>query len=119
MSMNPNDTELEARLAGAAAPGAVAWERVRRRLTEAAELERLVDVAFERHETPLGTLVVGATGDGLVRVGLPAEDEEAVLDDLASRISPRVLHASRDVLHDVRAQLDGYFERRLRTFSVP
>ena len=47
----------------------------------------LIDVAFERHDSPLGVIIVGATREGLVRVGLPAEDEDAVLRQLAERVS--------------------------------
>ncbi len=77
------------------APTPAAWERMRRDLAGAAERSGLIDVAFERHDSPLGTILVGATRDGLVRVGLPAEDEDAVLQQLAERVSARVLHASR------------------------
>ena len=54
----------------------------------------LVEVAFERHDSPLGAIVLGATAAGLVRIGLPTETEDAVLDELALRVSPRVLRAS-------------------------
>ena len=76
----------------------------------------LIDVAYERHETPLGTIIVGATREGLVRVGLPSEREDDVLRHLAERISPRVLRASRASLVQTRRELDEYFghERRLR-----
>jgi methylated-DNA-[protein]-cysteine S-methyltransferase len=53
-----------------------------------------------------------------VRVGLPAEDEDAVLDELARRVSVRVLHASRDALTHARRQLDEYFDGSRRTFDV-
>jgi methylated-DNA-[protein]-cysteine S-methyltransferase len=96
-----------------------AWERIRSELAARAETEGLLDVAFERHETPLGTIVVGATGDGLVRIGLPAEEEDAVLQDLADRVSGRVLRAPRASLARTRTQLDEYFARRRRTFDVP
>jgi methylated-DNA-[protein]-cysteine S-methyltransferase len=95
------------------------WERLRAELARRAADEQLVDVAFERHETPLGSVVVGATGEGLVRVGLPAEDEDVVLQELADRISPRVLRAARAPLGQVRGELDAYFGGELRRFSVP
>ena len=41
------------------------WERIRARLAAEAEAEGLIDVAVERHESPLGTLLVAATEDGL------------------------------------------------------
>ncbi|MDX6620415.1 MAG: methylated-DNA-[protein]-cysteine S-methyltransferase, partial [Gaiellales bacterium] len=91
--MDHRELEQSLREAGAATPAA--WDRLRGELAGEAERAGLVDVAFERHETPLGTLVVGATREGLVRVGLPSEEEDDVLSQLAERVSPRVLRASR------------------------
>jgi methylated-DNA-[protein]-cysteine S-methyltransferase len=54
-----------------------------------------------------------------VRVGLPAESEDAVLEELAARISPRVLRSSRESLARARQELDEYFSRRRRRFDVP
>jgi methylated-DNA-[protein]-cysteine S-methyltransferase len=112
------DGALEARLraAGGRQPGD--WERIRRELAARAGAEGLVDVAVERHDSPLGPLVIGATGAGLVRVGLPSEDEDAVLDELARRISARVLRASSPTLAATRRQLDEYFARRRCSFEV-
>jgi methylated-DNA-[protein]-cysteine S-methyltransferase len=95
------------------------WERARRDLLRRADAEGLVDVAFERHDSPLGTLLLGATPAGLVRVGLPSEDEDAVLDELARRVSPRVLASPRDTLGRARRQLDEYFDGSRRSFEVP
>jgi methylated-DNA-[protein]-cysteine S-methyltransferase len=95
-----------------------AWKRIRDRLIEAAEGEGLIDVAVERHDSPLGTLLVAATAGGLVRVGLPADGEDAVLSELADRVSPRVLLAPRGTLIDARHQLDQYFDRRRRDFQL-
>lgn len=110
---------LETSLRALATPRAEAWPKARRELVRRARARGLVDVAFERHETPLGTLVLGATDEGLVRVGLPAEGEEAVLDELAARISPRVLRCARDAVTRARRQLDEYFHGRRRRFDVP
>jgi methylated-DNA-[protein]-cysteine S-methyltransferase len=114
----PHDP-LEAALAGLPDPAAAEWQRVRGALAARAEQDGLVDVAFERHDTPLGTVVVGATADGLVRIGLPSEDEDAVLQHLADRISRRVLRAPRASLTRTRNQLDEYFEGTRRAFDVP
>ncbi|MDQ4072324.1 MAG: hypothetical protein M3088_05550, partial [Actinomycetota bacterium] len=59
-------------------PGSAAWGRVGRRLSQTAGAEGLVGVSFERHDSPLGSILLGATEAGLVRIGLPGEDEEAV-----------------------------------------
>jgi methylated-DNA-[protein]-cysteine S-methyltransferase len=118
MSNDENITDLERELGASPRPAPAAWERLRRDLSGAAERSGLIDVAFERHDSPLGTIIVGATRDGLVRVGLPAEDENTVLQELAERVSPRVLHASRDSLTQTRRELDEYFGRRRRQFDV-
>jgi methylated-DNA-[protein]-cysteine S-methyltransferase len=110
---------LERRLRASAAPDAAAWAGLRRKLAARASAEGLVDVAFERHDSPLGPIVLGATARGLVRVGLPAEGEDAVLDELAARVSPRVLRAPRDSVSRARRQLDEYFAGRRRRFDVP
>ena len=116
---NDEHTELERSLAEGSAPDAATWERVRGDLADAAELSGLIDVAFEHHETPLGTIVVGATREGLVRIGLPSEDSDDVLQQLAERVSPRVLRASRDSLVQTRRQLDEYFGHERRLFEIP
>lgn len=110
---------LERRLRTLAEADAKTWARTRRRLAERATAAGLVDVAFERHDTPLGPIVLGATAKGLVRIGLPAEQEEAVLEELARRISPKLLCCSRDSLARARRELDEYFAGRRRHFDVP
>ncbi|CAN0481948.1 unnamed protein product, partial [Phaeothamnion confervicola] len=95
------------------------WARARAGLGARAADEGLVDVAFERHDSPLGAILVAATELGLVRVGLPACDEDEVLDDLAARISPRILAGPRAAVTQARHELDEYFAGRLRDFAVP
>jgi methylated-DNA-[protein]-cysteine S-methyltransferase len=110
---------LERRLRELAAPDDPdAWARKRRELAERAVEAGLVDVAFERHDSPLGPLVLAATERGLVRVGLPAEGEDAVLAELSLRVSPRVLRSARDPVARARRQLDEYFLRRRRRFEL-
>lgn len=92
--------------------------RLRAALAARASAARLVDVAFVRHDSPLGPLVIGATEAGLVRVGLPAEGEDAVLAELAARVSPRVLCAPHAALERARRQLDEYFAGRRRRFDL-
>ncbi len=110
---------LEVALGAYRSPDAGAWSRARDELARRAGAEGLVDVAFERHESPLGAILVGATGEGVVRIGLPAEDEDEVLEDLARRISVRVLNAPRDSVTRTRRQLDEYFSGRRTAFDVP
>ncbi|MDQ3609825.1 MAG: methylated-DNA--[protein]-cysteine S-methyltransferase [Actinomycetota bacterium] len=116
--MNDATSPLEQTLRRAVPFDPAAWERTRRELAARATAEDLVDVAFERHDSPLGPILLGATTEGLVRVGLPSEDEDAVLDELARRVSARVLFAPRDAVTRARRQLDEYFEVQRRTFDV-
>jgi methylated-DNA-[protein]-cysteine S-methyltransferase len=109
---------LETLLRPQGQPDAATWHRLRTDLAERAIAAGLVEVTFERHDSPLGSIVLGATAAGLVRVGLPAEGEDAVLDEIAARISPRVLCASRDSLRRARLQLDEYFGGRRQSFDV-
>jgi methylated-DNA-[protein]-cysteine S-methyltransferase len=109
---------LEARLRSTAPPDEARLARLRRDLAARAGAEGLIDVAFERHASPLGALLLGATEQGLVRIGLPGEREEDVLDELAERISARVLRVAQGPLDRARRQLDEYFEGRRRRFEL-
>src|SRR4051794_17369623 len=92
--------------------------QLRERVVERAADEGLLDVAYASVDSPFGPLLLAATRRGLVRVGLPAQDGEALLGDLAARVSPRVLEAP-DRLDRARRELDLYFEGRLRDFDLP
>ncbi len=119
-SAEPTQTTTEAAVERLAPPlPASAWEQARAEFGAHAGDAALIDVAVERHETPYGPMLVAATGDGLVRVALPAEDEDAVLDRLAARISPRVLIAPREVTTQARRELDEYFGGRREQFTIP
>jgi methylated-DNA-[protein]-cysteine S-methyltransferase len=85
--------------------------------TRAAE-EGLLDVAYTTADSPFGPLLLAQTKRGLVRVGLPNQDRDVLLADLAARVSPRVLEAPAQ-LDDVRRELDLYFEGRLDRFDLP
>jgi methylated-DNA-[protein]-cysteine S-methyltransferase len=88
-------------------------------LTARAEEEGLIDVAYTSVDSPLGPLVVAATPKGLVRVSYTEfRGEDQVLEELARRVSPRVLEAPAR-LDSVRRELDEYFEGRRETFDVP
>lgn len=78
----------------------------------------LLDVAYTSADSPFGTLLLAKTRRGLVRVGLPNQDSEELLVDLAERVSPRVLEAPKE-LDEVRRELDLYFEGKLDRFDLP
>lgn len=83
-----------------------------------ADAEGLVDVAYATVDTPIGPLLVAATEAGLVRVAFEREDDSDVLEELATRIAPRVL-AAPSRLDVVRRELDEYFEGRRDHFDLP
>jgi methylated-DNA-[protein]-cysteine S-methyltransferase len=88
-------------------------------LAERAAAEGLLDVAYSTVDSPLGPLMVAATPRGLVRVSYSQfRDDDAVLADLASRVSPRVLEAPGR-LDGARRELDEYFEGRRTEFDLP
>lgn len=109
--------ELEDRLAcvGDVADGAV--QRLRAELARRAQEHNLVDIAYRTLDTPVGSLLLAATPDGLVRVAYAREDHDAVLDALAQRVSPRILLAPAR-LDEVARQLDDYFTHRRHAFNL-
>jgi methylated-DNA-[protein]-cysteine S-methyltransferase len=113
------DAELERLLRADAEPAAADWAAMRARLAARAGAEDVLDVAYERHATPLGTVLVGATRDGIVRLALPSEDHDGVLDELARRVSPRLLRHGTPALTAARHELDEYFAGTRRAFDVP
>jgi methylated-DNA-[protein]-cysteine S-methyltransferase len=88
------------------------------RLTERAEAEGLLDVAYAKLDSPFGPLLLAATPRGLVRVGLPNQDPEQALEELSIKVSPRVLEAPAR-LDAARRELDRYFAGKLTEFELP
>lgn len=88
------------------------------RLVASAAAEGLLDVAYATTDSPFGTLLLATTPHGLVRLGLPNQDPDAALEELASKISPRVIEAPTQ-LDDARRQLNRYFEGKSQNFDLP
>jgi len=87
--------------------------------TDAAAAAGLLDVAYATADSPLGTLLLAATPRGLVRLAyVDFEDEDEVLEELARKLSPRLLVAPRK-LDEPRRELDQYFSGARRRFDVP
>jgi methylated-DNA-[protein]-cysteine S-methyltransferase len=113
--MNAELDDLETALRRAAAVDVnTAAEAATISAIAAADRQGLVDVAFSVVDSPVGDLLVAVTQQGLVRL---AFDPERVLDELAERISPRVVEAPAR-LDPVRRELDEYFEGRRRAFDL-
>jgi len=100
------------------AEDAEAQARLHARLVTGAHRAGLLDVAYRTVETPVGTLLLAATEQGVVRIAYESQDHAAVLADLAERVSPRVLEAP-DRLAGAAGQLEEYFEGRRTAFDLP
>lgn len=88
------------------------------RLAERADAEGLLDVAYAEVDSPFGTLLVAETPRGVVKLGLPNYDPDETLEEIAAKLSPRILEAPAK-LDEARRQLDLYFEGRLTEFELP
>ncbi|MGH8995209.1 MAG: methylated-DNA--[protein]-cysteine S-methyltransferase [Acidimicrobiales bacterium] len=91
---------------------------LRDRLADAAQERGVLDVAYRFVDSPVGSLLLAATEEGLVRVAFASEGHDGALQGLADRISPRILHAPAR-LDTVARELDEYFGGRRRGFDVP
>ena len=97
---------------------AKAMARLHDQLAATAEADRLLDVGYRTVDSPVGTLLLAATDQGLVRVAYDREDLDHVLQGLSDQISPRILRAPRR-LDQVARQLAEYFAGRRRDFVLP
>ncbi|HET6711602.1 methylated-DNA--[protein]-cysteine S-methyltransferase [Amycolatopsis sp.] len=88
------------------------------RLVADAAREGLLDVAYHTVGSPIGSLLLAATEEGLVKVAFDRQDHDAVLTELASSISPRILRAPSR-FEEVIRQLAEYFAGERRAFDVP
>lgn len=95
-----------------------ATARLHARLVADATQAGVLDVAYRTLDTPVGSLLLAATAQGLVRVAYAREDHDRVLGQLAERVSPRVLRAPAR-LDTAAAELDEYFAGRRRRFDLP
>jgi methylated-DNA-[protein]-cysteine S-methyltransferase len=88
------------------------------RLVRDAGAAGVLDVAYRTLDTPVGTLLVAATENGLVRVAFATEGHDQVLESLAARVSPRILRAPGR-LDEAAREIDEYFAGRRRRFDLP
>jgi len=114
--MNTDDVSRDLARAFPEAPGDLS--RLHDRLAAAAQRDGILDVAYRIVDSPVGPLLLAATEQGLVRVGYAREDHDAVLQALANKVSPRILHAPPRL--DLAArELEEYFAGRRRAFDLP
>lgn len=118
-SLAQADEQAVARLLGPLlADDAQAVARLHRRLAEAAARDGILDVAYRLVDTPVGSLLVAATQQGLARVAYPGQGHDAALEQLAEAVSPRILAAPAR-LDAAARELDEYFAGQRRTFDLP
>ncbi|MCC9205801.1 methylated-DNA--[protein]-cysteine S-methyltransferase [Arthrobacter sp. zg-Y769] len=106
--------------AGPAAPDpreAAVLAALHTRLAAEAEAAGLLDVAYTVIDSPVGKLILAATDAGLVRVAFECEGVDTVLQDLGTRISPRILEAPGRLARPA-AQLREYFDGTRRSFDL-
>jgi methylated-DNA-[protein]-cysteine S-methyltransferase len=111
-----NEIENSLRDSASALPGSPP-AGLDRRILDRAGAARLVDVAYSPVDSPLGPLTVAGTRRGLVLVAFQPPDD-ALLQRLADRLSPRVLEAPAQ-LDEARRELEEYFEHERTEFDLP
>lgn len=87
-------------------------------LVSRASAESSVDVTYRLLDSPVGTLLLAATTQGVVRVAFEVEDHERVLDSLGGSVGSRILRGG-DRLDPLARELDDYFAGRRHGFDVP
>ena len=108
---------LASDLTRAASAGPDHLHTLHARLAAAAERSGVLDVAYRTIDSPVGSLLIAATAQGIVRVAYARENHDHVLQNLADRISPRVLR-SADRMDLAARELDEYFTGRRRAFDL-
>jgi methylated-DNA-[protein]-cysteine S-methyltransferase len=116
---------IEQALRGRGRPGRGDREAAERRAAELAAgrlgermaREGLADISYSAVGSPFGSLLVASTGAGLVRLAFPEESEDAVLESLARRLSPRIVAAPNPPA-PLERELEEYFTGRRRHFEL-
>jgi methylated-DNA-[protein]-cysteine S-methyltransferase len=75
------------------------------------------EVGFATMGSPLGTLLLAAGPRGLLRVAYCEQGTDAVLEEIALRVSPRIAEAPGAV-EPARRELEEYFDGRRREFGL-
>ena len=83
-----------------------------------------LDVAYRSIDSPVGSLLLAGTDEGLVRVAFSwggdgnPDGHERALQELATKVGPRVREAP-DRLEPAARQLEEYFVGDRRSFDLP
>ena len=116
--MTEPDLDVAEMLARLYEPDPEALSRLRDSLIGSAVEAGVLDIAYRTVDSPVGTLLLAATDEGLVRVAFDREDHDAVLVSLAEKVSPRIMLAPGRLDHAAR-ELDEYFAGGRRAFDLP
>jgi methylated-DNA-[protein]-cysteine S-methyltransferase len=89
------------------------------RTSDRAADEGVAAIAYALIDGPAGRIVAAATPRGLLRLAYELDNGgvDVVLDQLAQRLSPRIVEAPAR-LDGVRRELDEYFDGRRRDFDL-
>jgi methylated-DNA-[protein]-cysteine S-methyltransferase len=118
MMTQPQDLAAAELFGGLPEVGEEALSRLHARLAADADAAGILDVAYRTIDTPVGPLLLAATGKGLIRVAYATENHDRVLDQLATRVSPRVLRAPVR-LDPAAREIEEYFAGRRTRFELP
>jgi methylated-DNA-[protein]-cysteine S-methyltransferase len=86
------------------------------RFRDRAAAEGLLDVAYDLTDSPVGTLLVAATPNGVCRIAFDP-DREATVETMARTYGSRVLRSSNPVA-EARRELDEFFAGRRTAFEL-
>lgn len=117
MTSNTDESDVTALLT-LTSPTAAAIADLHRRLADSADIAGVLDIAYTTIDTPVGSLLLAATDEGLVRVAYERQGHDTALKMLAAKLSPRILHAPKR-LDAAAIQIDEYFAGRRTAFDLP
>ena len=117
MNTRTNDHGLVRDLARISDPTRDLLGDLHHRLVADSQRAGVLDVAYRIVDSRVGPLLLAATDLGLARVAYAREGHDAVLQDLADKVSPRILYAPKR-LDTAARQLDEYFAGTRYHFDV-
>ena len=86
-------------------------------LVERASTESAVDATYRVVDSPVGSLLLAATENGVLRVAFEIEDHDRVLESLAASVGSGILRGGHR-LDPLARELDDYFAGRRHGFDV-
>ena len=117
---SPVRDAIERELRLGAAPSSARSEQAAaaaERLVERVAADGLADIAYATLDSPLGELHAAVTRRGLVRIGFAEEGSDELAQELAQRLSARIVRAPR-MLDPVRRELEEYFAGSRTRFEL-